>query len=96
MGEKMAESAKIVSRAEQRFDPEQDRVITVLYGLTNTGETGVLDTVVITVEAFVRCHTMQLRTMEEIQRHSMQKYIESLPKGRRRKASSNVVQLKRG
>jgi hypothetical protein len=90
----MAKSAKIVSRAEQRFDPEQDRVITVLYGLTNTGEVGVLDTVVITVEAFVRSHAMQLRTMEAIQRHQAQAYIESLPKGRRRKAS-NVVALKR-
>jgi hypothetical protein len=95
LGERMAKSAKIVSRAEQRFDPEQDRVITVLYGLTNTGEVGVLDTVVVTVEAFVRCHAMQLRTMEEIQRHNVQKRIKSLPKGRRRKAS-NVVQLKRG
>jgi hypothetical protein len=92
----MAESAKIVSRAEQRFDPEQDRVITVLYGLTSTGEVGVLDTVVITVEAFVRSHAMQVRTMEQIQRHNAEQHIKSLPKGRRRKASSNVVQLKRG
>lgn len=91
----MAESAKIVSRAEQRFDPEQDRVITVLYGMTNTGEIGVLDTVVITVEAFVRSFEMQQRTMEQIQRHNAQKYVETMPKGRRRKAPSNVVAMKR-
>jgi hypothetical protein len=91
----MAESAKIVSRAEQRFDPEQDRVITVLYGMTNTGEVGVLDTVVITVEAFVRCFEMQKRTMEQMQRLSAQKYVETMPKGRRRKAPSNVLAMKR-
>jgi len=92
----MAESAKIVSRAEQRFDPEQDRVITVLYGMTNTGEIGVLDTVVITVEAFVRSFEMQQRTIEQIKRHNAEQHINSLPKGRRRKAASNVVALKRG
>jgi len=91
----MAKSAKIVSRAEQRFDAEQNRVITVLYGLTNTGEVGVLDTVVITVEAFVRSFEMQQRTIEQIKRHQAQAYIESLPKGRKRKAPSNVVALKR-
>jgi hypothetical protein len=91
----MAESAKIVSRAEQRFDPQEDRVITVLYGLTNTGEVGVLDTVVITVEAFVRCFEMQKRTMEQMQRLSAQKYVETMPKGRRRKAPSNVLAMKR-
>ena len=90
----MAESAKLVTRAEQRFDPETNRVITTLYGMTNTGEIGVLDTVVITVEAFVRSYEMQKRTMEAIERHNAEQHIKSLPKGRRRKASSNVVQLK--
>jgi hypothetical protein len=89
----MAISAKIVSRAEQRFDPEQDRVITVLYGMTNTGEVGVLDTVVITVEAFVRSFEMQQRTMEQIQRHNAEQHIKSLPKRQRRKPS-NVIPLK--
>jgi hypothetical protein len=89
----MAKSAKIVIRAEQRFDPEQNRVITVLYGMTNTGEIGVLDTVVITVEAFVRSHAMQVRTMEAIDRHNAEQHIKTLPKGRR-KAPSNVIALK--
>ena len=92
----MAESAKLVTRAEQRFDPEQNRVITTLYGMTHTGEVGILDTVVITVEAFVRSYEMQKRTMEQIQRDQAQAFIETMPKGRRRKASSNVVQIKRG
>jgi hypothetical protein len=91
----MAEGAKLVTRAEQRFCAEQNRVITTLFGMTHTGEVGVLDTVVITVEAFVRSLEMQKRTMEVIQRHQAQAYIESLPKGRRRKAPSNVVALKR-
>ena len=90
----MARSAKLVTRAEQRFCAEQNRVITTLYGMTNTGEVGVLDTVVITVEAFVRCYEMQKRTAEAIERHNAEQHIKSLPKGRRRKASSNVVQLK--
>ena len=92
----MAESAKLVTRAEQRFDPEQNRVITTLYGMTHTGEVGILDTVVITVEAFVRSYEMQKRTMEQIQRDLAQAFIETMPKGRRRKASSTVVQIKRG
>ena len=93
MGNHMAESAKLVTRAEQRFDPEQNRVITTLYGMTHTGEVGVLDTVVITVEAFVRSYEMQQRTMAAIERHNAEQHIKSLPKRRSRKAS-NVVQLK--
>lgn len=89
----MAESAKLVTRAEQRFCAETHRVITTLYGMTHTGDVGVLDTVVITVEAFVRSYEMQKRTMEAIERHNAEQHIKSLPKRRSRKAS-NVVQLK--
>jgi hypothetical protein len=92
----MAEGAKLVTRAEQRFCAEQNRVITTLFGMTHTGEIGIIDTVVITVEAFVRSLEMQKRTMEVIQRHQAQAYIKSLPKGRKRKAPSNVVSMRKG
>ena len=88
-------SAKLISRAEQRFCAETQRVVTTLYGLKKTGEIGIIDTCVITVEAFVRSLEMQKRTMEVIQRHQAQAYIKSLPKGRKRKAPSNVVSLRR-
>jgi len=91
----MSETAKLVSRGEQRFDPVQDRVITVLYGMTKTGEIGVIDTCVATVEDFVFWLELNKKTMEQIQRHNAQKYVEAMPKGRRRKAPSNVVAMKR-
>ena len=89
-------SAKMISHAEQRFCEETQRVITTLYGLKKSGEIGVIDTCVITVEAFVRSLDMQQRTMEEIQRQQARAYIASLPKGRRRKAPSNVVSMRKG
>ena len=91
----MTDTAKLVSRGEQRFCPVTNRVITVLYGMTKTGEIGVIDTCVATVEDFVFWLELNKKTMEQIQRHNAEQHIKSLPKGRRRKAS-NVVQLKRG
>jgi hypothetical protein len=92
----MAETAKLVSKGEQRFCPVTNRVISTIYGMTSTGEIGVIDTCVTTVEDFTYWLEMQKRTMEVIQRHQAQAYIESLPKGRRRKAPSNVVAMRKG
>ena len=92
----MTDTAKLVSRGEQRFCPVQNRVISTIYGMTKDGEIAVIDTCVSTVEDFTYWMELNKRTMEEIQRHQAQAYLANLPKGRRRKASSNVVQLKRG
>ena len=91
----MSETAKLVSKGEQRFCPLTNRIISTIYGMTSTGEIGVIDTCVTTVEDFTYWLEMNKRTMEAIQRHQAQAYIESLPKGRKRKAPSNVVALKR-
>jgi hypothetical protein len=91
----MSDTAKLVSRGEQRFCPVTQRVISTIYGLTSDGDIAVIDTCVSTVEDFTYWIELNKRTMEEIQRHQAQAYLANLPKGRRRKAS-NVVQLKRG
>ena len=91
----MTETAKLVSKGDQRFCPVTNRVISTIYGMTVTGEIGLIDTCVSTVEDFTHWLELNKRTMEVIQRHQAQAYIESLPKGRRRKAPSNVVALKR-
>ena len=90
----MTDTAKLVSRGEQRFCPITNRVISTIYGLTANGEIAVIDTCVSTVEDFTYWMELNKRTMEQIQRHQAQAFIETMPKGRRRKASSNVVQLK--
>jgi hypothetical protein len=92
----MAESAKMVSRGEQRFCPITQRVITTLYGLKADGTIGTIDTCVATVEDFVFWLKLNQQTMAQIQRHQAQAHIESLPKGRRRKAPSNVVSMRKG
>lgn len=92
----MAKGAKLVGRGAMKFCPETQRVITTLHGLTKTGKIGVIDTCVSTVEDFTYWLELTKRTMETIQRHQAQAYIASLPKGRRRKAPSNVVSLRKG
>lgn len=90
----MTDTAKIVSRGDQRFCPITNRVISTIYGLTANGEIAVIDTCVSTVEDFLYWCGLNKQTLAAIERHNAEQHIKSLPKGRRRKASSNVVQLK--
>jgi len=92
----MTDTAKLVSRGEQRFCPVTNRVISTIYGMTKDGDIAVIDTCVATVEDFKFWCGLNRKVLDEILRYEAEQYIESLPKGRRRKASSNVVQLKRG
>jgi len=90
----MSETAKLVSKGAQRFCPVTNRVISTIYGMTVTGEIGVIDTCVATVEDFVFWCGLNQQTMEAIERHNIEMHIKSLPKRVRRKAS-NVIQMKR-
>jgi hypothetical protein len=89
----MAKSAKIIQRGEQVFDPETERVVSKLYGLTDQGEIGVVATTVITIDDFIFWYEVQTKTMEAVRRHLAEKHIRSLPK-RQRRRTNNVIAMK--
>jgi hypothetical protein len=89
----MSETAKLVSKGEQRFCPVTNRVISTIYGLTKDGEIAVIDTCVSTVEDFTFWCGLNIETMKAIERHNAEQHIKSLPKRQRRKPS-NVIPLK--
>lgn len=90
----MAKGAKMISRGEQVFDEKAERIVSKLYGLTSEGQFGVVATTVISIEDFEFWYGLQTETMKAIQRYKAEKHIKGLPKGRRRKASSNVVPMR--
>ena len=90
----MTDTAKIVSRGDQRFCRTTKRVISTIYGLTKDGEIAVIDTCVATIEDFKFWCELNQKVLDEIRRYEVEQHIASLPKGRRRKAPSNVISLK--
>lgn len=90
----MPKGAMMVGRGGLEYDHKTKRVITTLTGLTKTGETGVINTCVCTVEDFKFWHAEYQRVLKIIERHEIEDRIASLPKGRRRKMPSNVVNIR--
>lgn len=91
----MPKGAKMISRGEQAFDAETERVVSKLYGLTAEGQIGVVATTVVTVDDFIFWYELQTETMKQVQRYLAEKHIKSLPKGRRqRRRADNVIPMK--
>jgi Fic family protein len=79
------DSAKMVSRGEQAFDPKTQRIVSKIYGMLSTGEMGVVETTVITVEDFLWWYGLQTQTLAAIHKYNAEALIATMPKGKARK-----------